>query len=41
VDSSIGLELAKAKRGDFIFPGQKAGAPLSIMALEMVLRRID
>jgi len=26
--------------GDFVFPGQKAAKPLSVMALEMVLRRM-
>ncbi len=32
--------LADAKTGEFIFPGQRAGKPLSSMALEMVLRRM-
>jgi integrase len=32
--------LAKAKTGEFVFPGQKPGHPLSTMALEMVLRRM-
>ena len=35
--------LAKAKKAqttDFVFPGQKAERPLSVMALEMVLRRM-
>src|SRR5262249_60109177 len=26
--------------GEFVFPGQKPGKPLSVMALEMVLRRL-
>jgi integrase len=30
----------EARDGDFVFPGQKAGKPLSVMALEMVLRRM-
>jgi integrase len=29
-----------ARDGDFVFPGQKSGKPLSVMALEMVLRRM-
>jgi integrase len=29
-----------ARTSDFIFPGQRAGRPLSVMALEMVLRRM-
>jgi integrase len=29
-----------ARMSDFIFPGQRAGRPLSVMALEMVLRRM-
>jgi integrase len=32
--------LAKAKTGEFVFGGQKAGKPLSAMAMEMVLRRM-
>jgi integrase len=32
--------LAEAKSSEFVFPGQKPGAPHSIMALEMVLRRM-
>jgi integrase len=32
--------LHEARDGDFVFPGQKAGKPLSVMALEMVLRRM-
>lgn len=34
-------ELAKARSGEFIFAGQKAGKPLSGMAMEMVLRRME
>jgi integrase len=34
------LEKLEAKTGEFIFPGQRAGKPLSSMALEMVLRRM-
>ena len=30
----------EARDGDFVFPGQKSGKPLSVMALEMVLRRM-
>jgi integrase len=30
----------EAQDGDFVFPGQMAGKPLSVMALEMVLRRM-
>jgi integrase len=29
-----------ARNGDFVFPGQRPGNPLSVMALEMVLRRM-
>jgi integrase len=32
--------LHAAREGDFVFPGQKTGKPLSAMALEMVLRRM-
>ena len=28
------------RNGDFVFAGQKPGSPLSVMALEMVLRRM-
>jgi integrase len=30
----------KPRNGDFVFPGQKTGKPLSVMALQMVLRRM-
>jgi integrase len=30
----------EVRDGDFAFPGQKSGKPLSVMALEMVLRRM-
>jgi integrase len=30
----------EARNGDFVFPGHKPGRPLSVMALEMVLRRM-
>jgi integrase len=32
--------LSEARESDFVFPGQKLGRPLSVMALEMVLRRM-
>ena len=32
--------LHEARTGDFVFPGQNAGKPLSVMALEMMLRRM-
>jgi integrase len=34
-------KLAEAKTGEFVFPGQRRGKPLSSMALEMVLRRME
>ena len=33
-------DLAKVRSGDFVFPGVKAGSPLSGMALLMLLRRM-
>lgn len=33
-------EIAKARRDEFIFPGARKGAPLSAMALEMLMRRL-
>jgi len=32
--------LGEAKVSEFVFPGQRPGRPLSVMALEMVLRRM-
>src|SRR6185437_13852059 len=32
--------MSRARTSDFVFPGTKAGHPLSVMALEMVLRRM-
>ena len=32
--------LSKARTSDFLFAGQRAGKPLSVMAMEMVLRRM-
>ena len=34
-------ELDAARTGDFIFPGQRPGKPLSGMAMEMILRRMQ
>jgi len=34
-------EMKLARVSDFVFPGQNAGRPLSVIALEMVLRRMD
>jgi integrase len=34
-------KLAEAKSGDFAFPGQKSGKPLSSTAMEMLLRRMN
>jgi integrase len=33
--------MGEAKVSDYVFPGQRTGRPLSVMALEMVLRRMD
>jgi integrase len=33
-------EMRKAAEGEFVFPGQKVGEPLSNMAMEMTLRRM-
>ncbi len=33
-------EMHESRDGDFVFPGQKMGEPLSVMALAMVLRRM-
>jgi integrase len=37
---AILAELAKARSGDFVFPGRRHGSPLSDGAMEMVLRRM-
>ena len=34
-------DAAKARTGDFVFAGQKAGKPLSGEAMEMVMRRMN
>lgn len=34
-------EMAKIRSSDFVFPGTKPDKPLSIMAMEMVLRRME
>jgi len=36
----IAKAMHEARDGDFVFPGQKPGKPLSVMALEKVLRRM-
>ena len=36
----IAKAMHEARNGDFVFPGQRPGKPLSVMALEMVLRRM-
>ncbi len=33
-------QMETARTGDFVFPGQRADKPLSVMAMEMVLRRM-
>ena len=33
-------KLHEARTGDLVFPGQKAGSPLSVMAMDMLLRRL-
>ena len=33
-------KLEKVRAGDFVFPGQKPGRPLSNMSMEMILRRM-
>jgi integrase len=38
---SILQKLEKLKLGEFVFPGQVRGKPLSNMAMEMVLRRMN
>jgi integrase len=37
---AILTKLSEAKVSEYVFPGQRAGKPLSVMALEMVLRRM-
>lgn len=37
---AIAKMMHETRNGDFVFPGQKEGRPLSTMALEMVLRRM-
>jgi integrase len=37
---AILAELAAVRTGDFVFPGQRPGKPLSPKSLEMVLRRV-
>jgi integrase len=37
---ALNMVNAIQREGDFVFAGQKAGSPLSVMALEMVLRRM-
>lgn len=37
---AILAEMKRARVSDFIFPGQQLGKPLSVMAMEMVLRRM-
>src|SRR5208283_1612816 len=34
-------KMNEARTGDYVFPGQSAYRPLSVMAMEMVLRRMD
>ena len=34
-------QMETARTGDFVFPGQRVDKPLSVMAMEMVLRRMD
>src|ERR1700704_2311847 len=38
---AILLQLGKLKVGDFVFPGQTRNKPLSNMAMEMILRRMN
>jgi integrase len=38
--TAILKELAKARAGEFVFPGTRAASSLSVMALDMVLRRM-
>jgi integrase len=38
--TAILKKLKEVRQGEFVFPGQKPGKPLSNMAMEMVLRRM-
>jgi integrase len=38
---NVAKEMLEARNGDFVFPGLRPGKPLSVMALEMVLRRMN
>ena len=38
--SAILAEMKDARVSDFVFPGRQRGKPLSVMSLEMVLRRM-
>jgi integrase len=38
---AIVREMEAARSGDYVFPGQRAGRPLSGMAFEMLLRRME
>jgi len=38
---AILLPLHENRTSDFVFPGQKPGRPLSEMAMEMIMRRMD
>lgn len=42
-DAAIDMlrQLHEQRHGDYVFPGQKRGKPLSVMALTMQLRRLD
>lgn len=35
------IALAEAKPREFIFPGQRRGRPLSVVSMEMVLKRMS
>jgi len=43
VDRALAIleTLTKERTGDLVFPGQRSGKPLSSMAMEMLLRRMD
>lgn len=42
-DAAVALlqPLLELRDGDLVFPGQKQGRPLSVMAMKMVLRRME